>query len=313
MGNQKLRGGGFSEGETVASTTMGTLYDLLGALPDDNAEGLRTAFRKAAKATHPDINPDDPDASLRFRQLVRAHDILSDEEQRSTYDLLLTVALREPGPDPKRARIYQTIYKHASNTLAATLIAGMLIGSYALFEHVSKTAAVAEKAIEIAAPRPAEVADMIPAGQPDASGRDEAADKPESVEIPAAVIVASAVTPAASPPVIPNAEPVAKPAMADAKSYRERGMVAYRDGNLNRALADFDRAIQRDPNFADAYIDRSIVLYRMRELNRAFADIAQAKRIGSSGRTKTSAAAAPAAALAPRRLSPARVRDTVDY
>src|ERR1700685_291312 len=104
MGNQKLRGGGFSEGETVASTTMGTLYDLLGALPDDNAEGLRTAFRKAAKATHPDINPDDPDASLRFRQLVRAHDILSDEEQRSTYDLLLTVALREPGPDPKRAR-----------------------------------------------------------------------------------------------------------------------------------------------------------------------------------------------------------------
>ena len=44
-----------SEGETVASTTMGTLYDLLGALPSDDAEGLRTAFRKAAKATHPDI------------------------------------------------------------------------------------------------------------------------------------------------------------------------------------------------------------------------------------------------------------------
>ena len=37
---------------------MGTLYDLLGALPSDDAEGLRTAFRKAAKATHPDINPD---------------------------------------------------------------------------------------------------------------------------------------------------------------------------------------------------------------------------------------------------------------
>ena len=37
---------------------MGTLYDLLGALPSDEAEGLRTAFRKAAKATHPDINPD---------------------------------------------------------------------------------------------------------------------------------------------------------------------------------------------------------------------------------------------------------------
>ena len=65
--NRKLRGGGTSEGEIVASTTMGTLYDLLGALPSDDAEGLRTAFRKAAKATHPDINPDNPDAALRFR------------------------------------------------------------------------------------------------------------------------------------------------------------------------------------------------------------------------------------------------------
>ena len=57
---------------------MGTLYDLLGALPSDDAEGLRTAFRKAAKATHPDINPDQPDAALRFRELVRAYDILTD-------------------------------------------------------------------------------------------------------------------------------------------------------------------------------------------------------------------------------------------
>ena len=42
---------------------MGTLYDLLGALPSDDAEELRTAFRKAAKATHPDTNPDNPDAA----------------------------------------------------------------------------------------------------------------------------------------------------------------------------------------------------------------------------------------------------------
>jgi curved DNA-binding protein CbpA len=63
---------------------MGTLYDLLGALPRDDAEGLRTAFRKAAKATHPDLNPDSPDAAVRFRELVRAYDILIDPEQRDT-------------------------------------------------------------------------------------------------------------------------------------------------------------------------------------------------------------------------------------
>ncbi|MFG3591773.1 J domain-containing protein [Bradyrhizobium sp. RDI18] len=77
---------------------MGTLYDLLGALPSDDAEELRKAFRKAAKATHPDINPDNPDAALRFRELVRAYDILTDTEQRSTYDQLLAIALQPPAP-----------------------------------------------------------------------------------------------------------------------------------------------------------------------------------------------------------------------
>src|SRR6185369_9487933 len=106
---QELRGGGFPEGELVASTTMGTLYDLLGALPDDDAEGLRVAFRRAAKATHPDTNPDNPDAALRFRQLVRAHHILSDAEQRETYDQLLAIATRPPAPPapPRQAVVYE--------------------------------------------------------------------------------------------------------------------------------------------------------------------------------------------------------------
>ena len=39
---------------------MDTLYDLLGALPRDDAEGLRTAFRRAVKSAHPDLKPGDP-------------------------------------------------------------------------------------------------------------------------------------------------------------------------------------------------------------------------------------------------------------
>jgi curved DNA-binding protein CbpA len=42
---------------------MYTLYDLLGARPQDDAKTLKKAFRKAAKATHPDVNPGDPDPS----------------------------------------------------------------------------------------------------------------------------------------------------------------------------------------------------------------------------------------------------------
>ena len=74
---------------------MKTLYDLLDALPEDDAESLRAAFRKAAKANYPENNPGDPDAPLRFRRIVRANAILSDERQRAHYDRLLAVALQQ--------------------------------------------------------------------------------------------------------------------------------------------------------------------------------------------------------------------------
>src|ERR1700740_3470252 len=116
---------------------MGTLYDLLGALPDDNAEGLRTAFRKAAKATHPDLNPDNPEAALRFRQLVRAHGILNDAEQRAAYDQLLAIATR-PQPPAKSLHVYEKVHRFASSTIAATIIAGILVASYTLMGLVSR-------------------------------------------------------------------------------------------------------------------------------------------------------------------------------
>lgn len=47
---------------------METLYDLLGALPNDDADDLRAAFRRAVKRAHPDVNPEDPDAGLKFRR-----------------------------------------------------------------------------------------------------------------------------------------------------------------------------------------------------------------------------------------------------
>ena len=73
----------------------------------------------------------------------------------------------------------------------------------------------------------------------------------------------------------------------DAKHYRERGILAYRSGDISLALIDFDLAIDRDPHFSDAYIDRAIVFYRMGAFNRAFADVAQAKRIDDLSRRQT--------------------------
>ena len=68
----------------------------------------------------------------------------------------------------------------------------------------------------------------------------------------------------------------------DATFYRDQGIESYRDGDLPVAIANFDRAIQLDPNLEEAYIDRAIALYRLRKFDSAFADVAQAIRIQNS-------------------------------
>jgi hypothetical protein len=86
---------GLGRGNPAARATMKTLYDVLGALPSDDADGLRTAFRKAVKGAHPDIHPGDPDAALKFREILRANEILGDAVQRTAYDNLLELARLE--------------------------------------------------------------------------------------------------------------------------------------------------------------------------------------------------------------------------
>jgi curved DNA-binding protein CbpA len=254
---------------------MGTLYDLLGALPNDDAEGLRVAFRRAAKATHPDTNPDNPDAALRFRQLVRAHHILSDAEQRATYDQLLAIATRPPPPPPARAVVYEKIHRGATNTMAATFIAAALIGGYTVFSHMSKTSAMTEGTAKAAEAAPADVIAALP--QP--AGIREIAAEHEANPTSTIALAANAINPPLAVIALPAiiASPVSPP--ADARTQRERGIFAYRGGDLTGALAHFNLAISQDPGFAPAYIDRGIVFYRMRNFERAFADMAQAKRL----------------------------------
>ena len=336
---------------------MKTLYDLLGALPDDDADSLRTAFRNAVKANHPDIATDDPDAALRFRQIVRANAILSDTEQRATYDRLLALTLRRPDPTSKRSSSGM-IRKLASDAMKVAFLSTVSIGGYLVFEQLSKVSVTPVKATQVAArgtdeiaavtptvqfdtagrdkPRdmvegagvvsdaivpsavvpantdsdqviahvgPAEIAAVTPTEPIDTARRDEPRDKLEGTAVPDDAVLPSAAAPAANAggaEAIANAGPAPDLSAHDAKSYRERGIFAYRDGDLHRAIADFDRAILHDPGFADAYIDRGIVFYRMHEFDRAFADIAQAKRIENSNRARTAKTALPA----PHKTSP---------
>ena len=63
-------------------------YDILGVDPSVDADGIKVAFRNVARHCHPDRNPGDPEAELRFKAAAEAYRVLSHPERRRQYDLL---------------------------------------------------------------------------------------------------------------------------------------------------------------------------------------------------------------------------------
>lgn len=61
-------------------------YDVLGVSRTASAEEIRKAYKKIARESHPDRNPDDPSASDRFKAATEAYETLGDEENRQKYD-----------------------------------------------------------------------------------------------------------------------------------------------------------------------------------------------------------------------------------
>jgi curved DNA-binding protein CbpA len=274
--------GDFSE-VISARDIVPTLYELLEALPEDDADGLRRAFRKAAKANHPDNNPGDPDAAQRFRRIARAHAILQDEAQRATYDASLAKARRQRALNSKRTIFseFRGLLPHAISSMVIALVS---IGAFLLIEKASMMRIVPAQVQEISA-RASALAAAMPKSPSDTVGRAGEHNKLDDIPVSNEPAAPDAVRETAAPVVVAAAaDPGAVPATSDvgvrdARYYRERGGLAYRSGDLSLALVDFDLAINLDPNFADAYIDRAIVFRRMGDLKRAFADVAQAKRI----------------------------------
>jgi molecular chaperone DnaJ len=63
-------------------------YAVLGVQKDASAEEIKKAYRRLARANHPDANPDDPDAEKRFKDVGEAYSVVGDEERRKEYDEL---------------------------------------------------------------------------------------------------------------------------------------------------------------------------------------------------------------------------------
>lgn len=62
------------------------LYGELGLLPDATASEIRVAYRHKVRASHPDLNQEDPEAAPRMTRLNIAAKVLLDPALRRAYD-----------------------------------------------------------------------------------------------------------------------------------------------------------------------------------------------------------------------------------
>lgn len=64
-------------------------YALLGVSPGASTDEIRSAFRRLGAIYHPDRNPGDSVSFDKFKEISKAHDILSNPDTRSAYDSFL--------------------------------------------------------------------------------------------------------------------------------------------------------------------------------------------------------------------------------
>src|SRR4051794_4468737 len=75
-------------------------YEVLGVAKTASESEMKAAFRKLAMTHHPDKNPGDKSAEIKFKELNEAYQVLSDGQKRAAYDRFGHAAFENGGGGP---------------------------------------------------------------------------------------------------------------------------------------------------------------------------------------------------------------------
>jgi DnaJ-class molecular chaperone len=61
-------------------------YQILGVSRNASEKEIKQAYRRLARKHHPDVNPGDKSAEVKFKEINAAYEVLSNAEKRRKYD-----------------------------------------------------------------------------------------------------------------------------------------------------------------------------------------------------------------------------------
>ncbi|MBE7639411.1 DnaJ domain-containing protein [Salegentibacter sp. BLCTC] len=102
-------------------------YKLLELDKSASHADIKKAYRKLARKYHPDLNPNNKEAQLRFQQINEANEVLSDPEKRKKYD--------QYGKDWQHADAYEEAQKQQQASGGRTYTGGGFGGGQGSYSY----------------------------------------------------------------------------------------------------------------------------------------------------------------------------------